>query len=187
MSEQIMFASRDEFKDWLHQNHNVSKGVWLVFSKTTTLKTVKPGEALEEALCYGWIDGLIKRLDDEKYLKKFSPRTKDSKWSAVNKGLATRLIEGGRMTDHGLAAIEYARKRDGWKSSGRVPVADGDVSMLTELLRGEDLALANFLKMPPSVRSTYTAFYLDAKREETRKARLAKLVERLKANKKPME
>src|SRR3972149_4601718 len=98
MAEQVVFSDRQEFREWLYANHSISKGVWLVFSKVNSLKTLKAGEALEEALCFGWIDGQIKSLDEEKYVKKFTPRTKDSKWSDVNRILASRLIERGRMT-----------------------------------------------------------------------------------------
>ena len=111
MADQIIFSGREEFRRWLSKNHNISKGVWLVFSKVNTLKTLKPGEALEEALCFGWIDGQMQSLGDEKYLKKFTPRTKDSKWSETNRISASRLIECGRMTEHGLAAIEQAKGR----------------------------------------------------------------------------
>ena len=186
MAEEVMFSDQEEFREWLLENHNISKGIWLVFSKVNELKALKPGEALEEALCFGWIDGQIKSLSDEKYLKKFTPRTKDSKWSYTNRALASRLIECGRMTEHGLSAIEQAKSRGAWDAPGRAPVADNQVEVLINALQGADLALANFLKMPPSVKRTYTALYLDAKKEETRIKRLEKIIERLNANKKPM-
>jgi uncharacterized protein YdeI (YjbR/CyaY-like superfamily) len=186
MTEQVVFSDREEFREWLHKNHSLSKGVWLVFSKTSGLKTLKPGEALEEALCFGWIDGQIKSLGDDKYLKKFTPRTKVSRWSEVNRALANGLIESGRMTEDGIAAIDLAKKKGTWDTAKREPVSDDQVEVLTKALQGSDLALSNFLRMPPSIRRTYTAAYLDAMKEETRAKRLNWIIGRLNENKRPM-
>ena len=87
MDEELLFADRDEFRKWLFENHNIGKGIWLVFGKAGKLKTIKPDEALEEALCFGWIDGQFNSIDDTKYLKKFSRRRIGSKWSERNKKL----------------------------------------------------------------------------------------------------
>ncbi len=81
MSEPILFKAREEFRDWLKNNCMTSGGVWLLFGKTKELVTVKAGEALEEALCFGWIDGLMKRVDEKSYVKYFSARRSGSKWS----------------------------------------------------------------------------------------------------------
>jgi uncharacterized protein YdeI (YjbR/CyaY-like superfamily) len=186
MAEQVLFSDREKFREWLYKNHSVSKGVWLVFSKVSELKTLKASEALEEALCFGWIDGQMQSLGDERYLKKFTPRTKDSNWSETNRALASQMIECGKMTEHGLATIEQAKSRGAWDAPGRVPVSDSQVDILINALQGADLALTNFQKMPPSVQRTYTAMYLDAKQEATRIRRLEKIIERLNANKKPM-
>ena len=185
VAEQVVFPGRQEFGEWLHRNHSTSKGVRLFFSKTNEVKTLKPGEALEEALCFGWIDGQIKSLGDKAYLKKFTPRTKGSKWSAVNKALAGKLIERGSMTEHEMSAIEEAKTGGGWDVPGREPASEDQVKALTESLQGADRALANFLQMPASVKRTYAAFYLDAKKEETKIKRLANIIERLNANKRP--
>ena len=186
MEEQVIFCDRDEFRKWLNANHNINKGIWLVFSKVNTLKTLKPDEALEEALCFGWIDGQIKSLDIEKYVKKFTPRRKDSRWSEYNRNLAARLIASGSMTEYGLAAIERARRSGTWDVPDEAPVSDAQIEILVNALQGADLALANFMKMPLSVRRTYTYAYLDAKKEETRVKRLQTIIERLNQNKKPM-
>ncbi len=186
MDKQLLFANREKFRAWLSVNHNVSNGVYLVFSKVNTLKSLKPQEALEEALCFGWIDGLIKSLGSEKYLKKFTPRTKNSRWSELNRTIANRLIERGRMTEYGLAAITQAKAAGTWDTPKRATVADHQIEILVKALQGADLALANFNKMPLSVRRTYTAFYLDAKNEDTRIRRLGKIIERLNVNKRPM-
>jgi uncharacterized protein YdeI (YjbR/CyaY-like superfamily) len=186
MEEQALFPGRGDFRKWLLKNHDASKGVWLVFGKNDIITTIKPDEALEEALCFGWIDGQIKSVDEEKYLKKFTPRRKDSRWSETNSNLATRLIEQGKMTEYGLAAIEQAKKSGNWEIPRQARASDEQIQILINALQGADLALANFMKMPLSVRRTYTVAYLDAKKEETRVKRLQWIIARLNENKKPM-
>jgi len=186
MEEPILFTDREEFREWLYKNHNSSQGIWLVFGKGGKLKTLKPDEALEEALCFGWIDGQLNSIDDAKYLKKFTPRRKASKWSEKNKAIAYRLIENGKMTEYGLIAIEQAKSNGTWDVPKEAPFSDDQIEVLTGALQGAEPALTNFMKMPPSVRRTYTAMYLDAKKEETRIKRLQRIIERLNENKKPM-
>lgn len=110
MDMPLCFQTREEFRTWLQNNCRSSDGVWLLFGKTKELVTLKADEALEEALCYGWIDGLMKRVDDKSYMKYFSLRRKNSKWSDKNKNLVRSLEERGRMTDMGRAKIEEAKK-----------------------------------------------------------------------------
>jgi len=186
MEEQELFPNREGFRKWLFENHGANKGVWLVFGKGGRLKTIKPDEALEEALCFGWIDGQIKNIDAEKYLKKFTPRTKDSRWSETNKTMVAQLISNGKMTEYGVAAIKQAKSKGIWDIPKEAPISDNQIEILTDALQSADLALANFLRMPVSVKRTYTALYLDVKKEETRIRRLEKIIERLNENKKPM-
>jgi len=158
----------------------------MVFDKSGSGKTVTPDEALEEALCFGWIDGQIKSLDDASYLKRFTPRRKGSAWSARNRSIAEKLIEQGLMTDAGRAAIRCAKEDGTWDTPKRPAITDEQVNGLIQLLQGHEPALSNFLKMSPSVRRTYTALYLDAKAEATKVKRLQYIVGRLNENKKPM-
>ncbi|TVR53198.1 MAG: hypothetical protein EA426_18105 [Spirochaetaceae bacterium] len=144
------------------------------------------GEALEEALCFGWIDGRLESLGAEQYLKRFTPRRKRSVWSERNRKLARRLIEEGRMTEAGKAAIAQAQKLGTWDTPKPAPITDVEIDVLAEALSGSEKALTNFLNMSASVKRTYTAFYLSAKGEDTRKRRLDGIIERLKENKKPM-
>src|SRR4030042_1661089 len=186
MEEQLLFSDREEFRQWLSENHDTSPGIWLVLGKPGKLKTVKADEALEEALCFGWIDGLIKSIDDTRYLKKFSRRRKGSKWSVKNGKTAEKLIDSGKMTEPGLAVIEEAKKSRNWDLPERKTATDDQVEILVEAINGVEPALSNFLKMPLSIRRTYTMFYLDARKEETRIRRLEKIIERLNENKGPM-
>ena len=186
VTEQLAFANRGEFRKWLQANHNASNGIWVVLSKRDDPWKLTSAQALEEALCFGWIDGLIKSLGPDEYVKKFTPRTPDSTWSETNRTLAERLIRSGRMCEPGLAAIERARTKGKWDTQPRERASDEQVKVLVDALQGSDLALANFTKMARSVRRTYADFYLDAKKEETRVNRLKRIIERLNANKGPM-
>jgi uncharacterized protein YdeI (YjbR/CyaY-like superfamily) len=159
----------------------------MVLGKGGKLKTITPAEALEEALCFGWIDSLMKTVDDTKYLKKFTPRRADSVWSAVNKRLVEKLITNGCMTEHGLKLIEAGKKSGAWDNpQTRPPVSDEQIAGLTKLLQGNEPACANFNKMSPSVRKTYTLSYLACKSDETRQNRLLKIISRLNDNLNPM-
>ena len=108
MSDILEFANREEFRKWLNDNCLSSEGVWLLFGKAQGPKTIKAGEALEEALCFGWIDGQMQSIDDKTYKKYFSQRRENSKWSEKNKGLVKNLEERGIMTDFGRKKT-YAR------------------------------------------------------------------------------
>ncbi len=186
MDEKLQFFDLAEFRQWLNLHHASSQGAWLVFGKTSAVKTLKADEALEEALCFGWIDGQIRSIDETCYIKRFTPRRQGSKWSRRNRNLAVNLIQEGRMTGPGLAAIEQAKKAGTWDTPQPAPVSDEQIGILTDALQGHEPAATNFLKMPLSVRRTYTAHYLDAKTESTKAKRLQQIVSRLDENKKPM-
>lgn len=111
MSDIIEFSSRAEFRKWLYDHCLSNAGVWLLFGKADGSKTIKAEEALEEALCFGWIDGQIKSIDNKIYKKYFSQRRDNSKWSAKNKALVQTLEKQGIMTDFGRKKIEEAKKK----------------------------------------------------------------------------
>ncbi|MCX7773242.1 MAG: YdeI/OmpD-associated family protein [Clostridia bacterium] len=184
--EELLFKTRSDFRAWLMENHARQEGIWMVFGKTKALDTIKADDALEEALCFGWIDGQFSSMDDTKYLKKFTPRRKGSPWSERNKGIVAKLIEQGLMQKPGLEAIERAKAEGKWDMPKPEPISDEQVQLLINDLQGFEPALSNFMKMSPSVKRNYTGLYLDAKSEATRKKRLEKIVGRLNENKKPM-
>lgn len=186
MQEEILFTDRSEFRKWLIDNHADSKGIWMIFGKGGAFTSIKPDEALEEALCYGWIDGQINSVDETKYKKKFTPRRKGSNWSDKNRNLACKLIDAGLMTENGMSVIDRAKKDGTWQPSKPEPITEDQVAILENALQGHDLALANFQKMSPSVKRTYAAHYMNAKGEDTRIRRLQQIVGRLNENKKPM-
>lgn len=182
----IIFSNREEFRKWLSENCLSEEGVWLLFGKAGGLKTVKAGEALEEALCFGWIDGQMQSIDDKTYRKYFSRRRENSNWSEKNKALAASLEERGLMTDFGRKKIEQAKKNGQWDAPKPAGVTEEDIVRLSELLKGREPACTNFMAMPPSLKKTYTRAYLDAKTDAGREKRIAWIVDRLNKNLKPM-
>jgi uncharacterized protein YdeI (YjbR/CyaY-like superfamily) len=188
-TDEIVFEDREAFRTWLTSNHGVSKGIWVIFSKGDSLKTLSAAEALEEALCFGWIDGLVQSLGDERYRKRFTPRRKGSKWSEKNRILARKLIEQGAMTDAGLLAIDEAKKSGTWYQPKPEPITQEQVDTLIQSLTaaGAAKALSNLQAMPPSCQRTYTGFYLEPKSAEARQRRLENIIARLNESKKPMD
>lgn len=187
MSETLHFKTRDEFRVWLKDNCTTSDGVWLLFGKNKELVTLKAGEALEEALCFGWIDGVMKRIDDNSYMKYFSIRRKGSKWSEKNKTIVESLEKRGLMTDFGREKIEEAKQNGQWdKATKPSAVVIEQIEAVAEILKEYELAYTNFQGMSPSVQKTYTRAYLDAKTDAGRTKRLAWMVDRLEKNLKPM-
>ena len=186
MSEELRFADRHDFRNWLDENATSDKGVWLIFGKAGGPKTLKASEALEEALCFGWIDGQMQRIDDVSYRKYFSQRRPNSKWSEKNKKLIAELENLGLITEHGRAKIEEAKENGQWDAPKAPGITDEDIECVAQLLKPYEAAHANFLGMSPSVRKTYTRAYLDAKTDAGREKRLAWMVDRLNQNLKPM-
>ncbi len=184
--ESLKFTAREDFRSWLTENAETSGAVWLYFSKAAGEKTLKASEALEEALCFGWIDGQMKSLSDTAYIKYFSPRRKNSKWSEKNKKLVTELEQRGIMTDLGRARVNEAKENGQWDTNNSTEVIEEQIKAVSELLKDFEPAYTNFLAMSPSVRKTYTKGYFSAKTEAGRESRLKWMVDRLNKNLKPM-
>lgn len=184
--EQILFETRTDFRNWLVDNCSTSNGIWLVFSKHSSIKTLKASEALEEALCFGWIDGQMQSIDETKYLKYFSIRRKVSKWSEKNKNLVKELESKGLMTNLGRIKVEEAKKNGMWDAPKPNPISEEQIQMFIELIKDTEPALTNFMAMSPSVRKNYTGLYFDAKTDDAKKRRLEKIIGRLNLNLKPM-
>ncbi len=148
---QLNFENRAAFRKWLVQNHQKSPGIWLVFSKDAGIKTLTANEALEEALCFGWINGQLQSLGDKEYRKRFTPRRKRSVWSERNRKLARKLITEGAMTDAGRAAIAQAQEMGTWDKPKPEPISDIQVGILTDKLSGSGKALNNFNPKNPKM------------------------------------
>jgi len=158
----------------LAENHDKEQsGIWLVFYKRHTGKSsVEYEESVEEAICYGWIDSIIKRMDDEKYCRKFTPRKSGSRWSNTNRKRAEKVIKEGRMTEFGLAKIEAAKKSGRWEMDPR-PVIKLDIPPeLSEALARNRKAKDFFEKLAPTYRKRFMGWIVAAKREVTKAKRL---------------
>lgn len=174
--ESLYVAGRDEWRVWLDKNYSIKSEVWLIFYKKHTGKLcVSYGDAVDEALCFGWIDSIVKRVDDERYLRKFTPRKRGSVWSEVNKRRVRRLIREGRMTEAGLAMVKEAKESGEWFKR-RVRNALKIPPFMEEALATNKKALENFNELKPSYRRNMVGWILSAKREETRRRRLAEAI-----------
>ncbi len=187
MEDIKIFASRAEFRAWLKDNCLSSVGIWLLLGKNGGPKTLKAQEALEEALCYGWIDGQMKNIDERSYKKYFSIRREHSKWSEKNKKLALALEEQGRMTAYGISKIEEAKKNGQWYVQNSLEITQKEIDSLSIILREYEPAYSNFQAMSFSIKKTYVKAFLDAKTASGREKRIVWLVDRLNKNLKPMD
>ena len=176
MSDPIYFGSPQEFYDWLEENHQTADEVYVGFHKQHTGKRAMSwSEAVDQALCFGWIDGRVKKIDDDRYMQRFTPRKPTSNWSKVNVEKVGRLIEDGRMRPAGLAAFEQRTdERTGVYSFER----DSKLSPEFEArLRANEAAAEYFESRPPWYRRTAVHLVMSAKREDTRERRLEQLIE----------
>jgi uncharacterized protein YdeI (YjbR/CyaY-like superfamily) len=178
----VYAKDREEWRSWLEKNHDSVSEIWLVFYKKTSSKpTVTYDESVEEALCFGWVDGMVKTIDEERYKQRFTPRSKKSNWSASNIERVTRLIEQGRMTDAGRAKLPQDLTPPPPRYEADSPVPD----WFTAGLSANPAAAANFQKLAPSHRKNYVRWVTEAKKEETRQRRLAEAIRMLERNEKP--
>lgn len=186
MKEMLRFATRVDFRSWLEEHCLSSEGVWIVFDKANKNETLSANDALEEALCFGWIDGQMKRIDDFTYQKYFAMRRAHSKWSEKNKALSLKLEEQGLMTAYGKEKIQEAKAQGEWEKNHTILLKEDDLQDLTAALFGIEPAYTNFLAMSPSVKRTYTKAYMDPKTEAGKQKRFEWIVDRLHKNLKPM-
>lgn len=178
--EQLYVKTLTEWKSWLEENHDSSSGVWLVFYKKESGKpSLTYEEAIEEALCYGWIDSIIKKVDEECFLRKFTPRNDDSKWSDLNKKRVEKLIHENRMTEYGLAKVEIAKQNGVWdepeQSRPQFVMHDEFQAALDRHPR----ALEFFSSLNKADRQQYIYWVASAKRDETRQKRIKESLELL--------
>ena len=186
MRDILEFTDRAAFRSWLFDHCRSGVGVWLLFGKPGGPKTLTAGEALEEALCFGWIDGQMRSLDDSSYKKYFSPRREKSRWSEKNKKLIKSLEQRGLMTDLGRKKVEEAKRNGQWDAPDLMTLGEEELAVVSALPEGHEPACANFQAMPPSVQKTYVRAYFDAKTPAGRERRLAWLPDRLDRNLRPM-
>jgi uncharacterized protein YdeI (YjbR/CyaY-like superfamily) len=181
------FKNRDEFRKWLQKNHSKQTELWILFYKVhTKKKCVRYAEAVEESLCFGWIDGIVKRIDDEKHVQRFTPRKAKSIWSKVNKERAKRMIDAGKMTDAGLVKIKEAKKSGWWQNAYTTSRGDYEMSdEMKKVLMSDKEAWNNFQNFGKGYQNTYIFYVNYAKREETKQKRIQIVLERAKKNMPP--
>jgi uncharacterized protein YdeI (YjbR/CyaY-like superfamily) len=173
----LPITDRETWRAWLQENHGGQKEAWLIINKKhATGPGVTYEEALDEALCFGWIDGLMRSVDDETFTLRFSPRKPRSIWSEGNKQRAARLIEQGRMTEAGLAKIREAWENGEWdKAAGRE-----DTSVLPadfeEALQIDEIARSNWSQLAASRKKQYIYWITSARTQETRQRRIRETV-----------
>jgi len=173
----LPFKNRPAWREWLEQHHDTDSEIWLMFYKRYTgIPSVTYDEAVEEAICFGWIDGIVQRVDEERHIQKFTPRKETSTWSKTNITRAERMIAEDLMTEAGLrkyrdrSAIPSRREQLGGAEFTFRPA-------LLATLQSASAAWENYNRLPPSLSKQYTGWVMSARREETQERRLKELIE----------
>jgi len=183
-----LFIHRREWRSWLEKNHDKENEIWLIFYKVKTKKeSIKYEEAVEEALCFGWIDSVVKRIDDEKHMQKYTPRKVKSNWSGSNKARVLKLIETGLMTESGFKAVEIAKQNGSWNRLDSVDIRIETPLILKDALAKNDRARKRYEKLAPSRKKQFLWWIESAKRDETKEKRIKETIRLLVENKSPGE
>jgi uncharacterized protein YdeI (YjbR/CyaY-like superfamily) len=173
----LAFPTPRAFADWLAAHHATVPGVWVKFAKTASgITSVRYAEALETALCWGWIDGQSKRIDDDWYLQKFTPRAVRSIWSKINCARATALVDAGTMQPPGLAEIERAKRDGRWDRAYDSPATATVPDDLATALAKNRKASAFFAGLDSQNRYAILHRIQTVKKAETRARRIAEFV-----------
>ena len=175
----LRFRDRKAWRAWLRGNHGRSDGVWLILRKKGSEgEGMTYAEALDEALCFGWIDSRLERIDDRIHRQRFSPRRNRSIWSKTNVRRVERLISERRMTDAGMSKVSEAKANGRWEEAyeSRIP-SHRMPPELEEALKSDRPAWRNFSAFAESYRRNYISWVVGAKTDETRRKRIAKVVE----------
>ena len=166
--------------------HEKEKVLWIILQKKASKKSgIRYEEAVLEAVAYGWIDSQMKRLNDDEFMQRFTPRRSNSLWSLSNRKRAERLMSEGRMTPFGLKVVEEAKQNGRWDNAYS---SKGEVNIpydLLEALSNNQVALDNFNAFPPSARFMYIHWIIEAKRADTRGRRIITVVKRAENNLRP--
>lgn len=181
------FRSIEAWRDWLSENHANENTLWIIIQKKASKK---PGihyeEAVLEAVAHGWIDGQMKRLNDDEFMQRYTPRRDGSNWSKSNRERAERLMAEGRMTPAGLKTVEAAKENGRWEKAYKSRIDTEKVpDDLLAALQKNKTAHENFESFPPYARFMYIRWINEAKREDTRERRIYTIVDRSEKNLKP--
>lgn len=178
--------NRTEWRDWLSEHHDKDAEIWLVYyKKGIGIAGVDYESSVEEALCYGWVDSIIKKIDETKYARKFTPRKDDSKWSPSNKRRVKKLLKEGLMTKHGLQKIEAAKQSGQWATPDQRPELTFEMSAeFAEALKKNRQAQETFENLAPTYQKQYLGWIEVAKRPETKQKRIEEAIQLLLEGKK---
>jgi uncharacterized protein YdeI (YjbR/CyaY-like superfamily) len=181
-SKPVRFSSRDDWRSWLEEHHDKVSEVWVVFHKRhLKAKSLEYPDAVEEAIRFGWIDGKLRRIDDRIHTIRFTPRKPNSVWSSYNRARAERMIKSGKMTPHGMAAVEAAKRSGQWDAAYKTSSVPRMPADLKKALMKNKKAWEYFSSLANSYKQTYVFWVTSAKREETRKKRIGEVVRRTSA------
>lgn len=182
----IFFEGPEQFEAWLHENGATETELWIKFAKKSSgLKSINYDQALDIALCHGWIDGLVRSIDDTYYSQRWTPRRPRSKWSKRNCGKVEELIAAGRMLPAGLAEIEKAKQDGRWEAAYAGPATIEMPDDLSAALAANPQAAEFFKTLNSQNRYAVLLRVHDAKRPETRARRITQFVEMLAEGRKP--
>ncbi|AXT60250.1 hypothetical protein D1816_07775 [Aquimarina sp. AD10] len=179
---EFYFKNDQEWRSWLHDNHQSSNGIYLIFYKVQSKKpSMRWEEAVKVALCYGWIDSTVKKLDHERRRQYFCPRKPKSVWSKVNKDYIIDLLKSNLMHQSGLLSIETAKKNGSW-----IALDDVEKGIIPKDLKlafdANPKAFRNYQNFAPSYRKHYLYWINQAKRQETRDKRILEIIKYCTAN-----
>lgn len=178
----LYVTTRDEWRAWLATHHARETETWLVFYKKHSGRPrIAYDDAVEEAICFGWIDSLVKRIDDDAFMQKFTPRRDSSRWSEVNKRRLRKVIREGRMTEAGLAKVAPGTL----SAKSRAPKESDDVEIprsVKQALAAHPVAWKTFQRLTPARQRAYVRLMTDGKTAETRERQLRKAIELLEQN-----
>jgi uncharacterized protein YdeI (YjbR/CyaY-like superfamily) len=186
-NEGLYFRNRDEWRTWLEGNSQTSDGIWMRnYKKHTGRECVPYPDAVEEALCFGWIDGKIKRINDEYFVRYYTPRRPGSRWSKYNIERVEKLKKEGMMTPVGLEAFNMIFKNpkliyDNGPRKGEPEIPEE----LLAALKSNKIAFENFMKFSQSARRLYIEWYKYAKQDKTRLGRIKKIIRFSEENRRP--
>nr|WP_319572609.1 YdeI/OmpD-associated family protein [uncultured Draconibacterium sp.] len=180
------FKNNTEWEKWLEQNHDKEKELFLLYYKKHTGKPcISYDDSVKTALCYGWIDGLVKRIDDESYTRRFTPRKENSVWSSVNKKRIAKLLQEGRMKPLGLRLVEAAKQNGNWERAYSFPRTGLEISdQFKAELNNNTKACAYFDSLSQTQQNHFIMWINTAKRPETKQKRIKESIELLTNKKK---
>ena len=181
----LTFATQKAWRNWLAQNHQTEQAIWLIFYKAGAgKKAITYSEAVDEALCFGWIDSKVQKVDEQSRRQYFSKRKPRSVWSKINKAKIERLVADGLMTPAGMSCIELAKQNGSWNSLDDIDEMIVPTDLQKPLSKSKT-ALEFFSSLSPSNKKLLLEWLATAKRPETRQKRIDEIVANAKQKKKP--